>query len=276
MPEQTDEKWHDLCAFETQIAARLRNTTRTERMRLYNEVYSAYFEAYLKVLGSAQDHPGSNAAYELAFAKRYVSSDSIVAKIGPGQCELAIALATYCKCICAVDVIDLSPGESRPVNFRHVLTNGIQIPLLDDSVDIVISNQLMEHLHPDDATDQLQEIFRILRPGGSYICVTPNRLHGPHDSSARFDDLPCPIVDGTFVANGLHLKEYTNFELFQLFRSVGFRRTRHFAGARGVYFEIPAHAMILAERWARRIPLKLRKRSRSLQVLFGARVVADK
>jgi SAM-dependent methyltransferase len=276
MPEQTDEKWHELCAFETRIAARLRNATRNERMRLYNEVYSAYFEAFLKVPGSAQDNSGSNVAYELAFAKRFVSSDSIVAEIGPGQCEFAIALAAYCKCIYAVDVTDQSPGESRPANFRHVLTNGIQIPLPEDSVDMVISNQLMEHLHPDDAADQLQEVFRILRPGGSYICMTPNRLHGPHDSSARFDDLPCPIVDGTFVANGLHLKEYTNLELFQLFRSAGFRRTRHFAGARGVYFKFPANAMILAERWARRIPLKLRKRSRSLQVLFGVRIVADK
>ena len=51
MPEQTDEKWHELCAFETRIAARLRNATRIERMRLYNEVYSAYFEAFLKVPG---------------------------------------------------------------------------------------------------------------------------------------------------------------------------------------------------------------------------------
>jgi SAM-dependent methyltransferase len=276
MPEQTHDNTHEQCVFETRIATKLRNATPTERKRLYNEVYGEYFEAFPEALRPAHDNPGSNVAYELAFAKRFVSSDAIVAEVGPGRCEFAIALATYCKCIYAVDVTDLSPGESRPANFRHVLTNGIQIPLPDYSVNMVISNQLMEHLHPDDAADQLQEIFRILRPGGSYICVTPNRLHGPHDSSARFEDLPCPVVDGTFVANGLHLKEYTNFELFQLFRSVGFRRTRHFAGARGVYFEFPANAMILAERWARRIPMKLRKRSRSLQVLFGARVVADK
>jgi SAM-dependent methyltransferase len=276
MPEQTDNHTHEQCVFETEIAAKLRNATRTERMQLYNEVYDAYIEAYPDVLGPAHDNPISNVAYELAFAKRFVSSDAVVAEVGPGHCEFAIALAKYCKCIYAVDVTDLSPGESRPANFSHVLTNGIQIPLPEDSVDMVISNQLMEHLHPDDAADQLQEVFRILRPGGSYICMTPNRLHGPHDSSARFDDLPCPIVDGTFVANGLHLKEYTNLELFQLFRSAGFRRTRHFAGARGVYFKFPANAMILAERWARRIPLKLRKRSRSLQVLFGVRIVADK
>jgi SAM-dependent methyltransferase len=276
MPEQTDKHTHEQCVFETEIAARLRHAGRTERMRLYSEIYDAYFEAFPEVLSPAHGNPDNSVGYELAFAKRFVSSDAIVVEVGPGHCEFAIALAPYCKCIYAVDVSDLSPAEPRPANFNHVLTNGIQIPLPDDSVDIVISNQLMEHLHPDDAADQLQEVFRILRHGGSYICVTPNRLHGPHDSSARFDDLPCPVVDGTFVANGLHLKEYTNFELSQLFRVVGFRHTRHFAGARGMYVKFPANAMILGERWARYIPPKLRKRSRSLRMLFGVRVVADK
>jgi class 3 adenylate cyclase len=29
-------------------------------------------------------------------------------------------------------------------------------------VDVVISNQMMEHLHPDDAIDQLNEVLRVL------------------------------------------------------------------------------------------------------------------
>ncbi len=276
MPEQMYDHTHEQCAFETQVAARLRNASRSERMGLYSEVYDAYLKAFPDVLNPANDDPESTVRYELAFARKFVSPDAVVAEIGPGKCEFAFALAAHCKTIYGVDVADLSLEAARPENFQHVLTNGVQIPLPDESVDIVISNQLMEHLHPEDAFDQLREIYRIMKSGGSYVCVTPNRLHGPHDSSARFDDLPCPVVDGSFVANGLHLKEYTNLELSQLFREVGFRRSRHFAGARGTYVEVPRGTMMLGESLARRIPLRLRKRSRPLRVMLGARVVADK
>ena len=73
---------------------------------------------------------------------------------------------------------------------------------------------------------------------------------------SRFDDLPCPVADGVFVANGLHLKEYTNSELSRLFLATGFRRARHFFGARGVYVEVPSGMMFLGGRWVRHIPLR--------------------
>ncbi len=43
------------------------------------------------------------------------------------------------------------------------------MPFDSDSIDLVISNQLMEHLHPDDAYDQLREVYRVLRDGGRYV-----------------------------------------------------------------------------------------------------------
>jgi SAM-dependent methyltransferase len=39
----------------------------------------------------------------------------------------------------------------------------------------------MEHLHVEDAEAQLQEIHRVLRPGGHYVCTTPSVITGPHD-----------------------------------------------------------------------------------------------
>jgi ubiquinone/menaquinone biosynthesis C-methylase UbiE len=266
---------YEVCAFETRIAARLRDASRTERMKLYNEVYDEFFLAFPDLLRTEDPDPTRRFGYELAFAKRFVTPDSVVAEIGPGQCELALALAPSCKCIYGVDVTDLSPKAASPANFKHVLTDGIGIPLPDNSVDVAISNQLMEHLHPDDAADQVKEVYRVMRPGGSYICITPNRLYGPHDSSV-LNEPSCPIVDGAFVANGLHLKEYTHLELHQLFLATGFRRTRHFAGARGRYMELPLVGMIVGERCVRYIPPKLRIRSNILRILLGARVVAEK
>jgi hypothetical protein len=86
--------------------------------------------------------------------------------------------------------------------------------------------------------------------------MTPNRLPGPHDTSARFDDLACAVVDGSYAANGLHLKEYTSSELSQLFSRVGFRSCRHFAGAKGIHIRVSPRLMEWSERWIRHIPVR--------------------
>ena len=276
MSNQTYSREHDQCVFETRIASRLRDASRTERMKLYGELYDEYAKVFPESVPGATDDANRNVRFELAFARRSVSADAVVAEVGPGRCAFAISLARYCQRVYGVDVVDQSPRESVPANFEHVLTDGIHIPLPDQSVDVVISNQMMEHLHPEDASYQIKEILRVLRIGGCYLCITPNRLHGPHDTSARFDDLSCRIVDGSYVANGLHLKEYTNSELSQLFSEAGFRNCRHFVGARGVYVQVPAQLMGWCEHWVRRVPLRLRKRSRLLQVLLGVRIVASK
>jgi SAM-dependent methyltransferase len=276
MSDQTYSREHDQCLFETRIASRLRNASRTERMKLYSELYDAYARAFPESVPGATDDADRNVRFELAFAKRFVSADAVVAEVGPGRCAFSISLARHCRRVYGVDVVDQWPKESAPANFEHVLTDGIHIPLHDQSVDVVISNQMMEHLHPEDAIDQTREIIRVLRFGGCYLCITPNRLHGPHDTSARFDDLSCPIVDGSYVANGLHLKEYTNLELSQLFSEAGFRNWRHFVGARGIYVQGPPQLIEWCEHVIRWVPARFRKRSRLLQVLLGVRMVASK
>lgn len=277
MAERTLPHQYAECIFETELAERLRSASRAERMSLYGQVYDQYTKAYPAAMPeTVEDFMGPDIRYELAFAKRFVSRDMVVAEVGPGRCAFARALAEHCRLVYGIDVTDLSPAGSMPANFEHVLTDGVHISLPDQSVDVVVSNQLMEHLHPDDAADQLQEIARILKVGGHYICITPNRLHGPHDSSARFDDLPCRIEDGSYVANGFHLKEYTNLELCALFQAVGFREWRTYAGGRGKYLQVPVALMSFAEQACRRIPAKLRKRSRLLRMLLGVRVVGQK
>ena len=62
-----------------------------------------------------------------------------------------------------------------------------------------------------------------LAAGGRYICITPNRLSGPHDISRYFDD----------VASGLHLKEYSIAELAAAFAAAGFSETQAFVSYRG-------------------------------------------
>src|SRR5206468_11929257 len=125
------------------------------------------------------------------------------------------------KHVYAVDVSsEITKNSSCPKNFTLILSDGCHVPLPDNSVDIVYSNQLIEHLHPEDTFEQTQHVYRILKAGGIYICGTPNSLSGPYDVSRDFDS----------IATGFHLKEYMNSELDRLFRSVGFSQIRNCVG----------------------------------------------
>jgi ubiquinone/menaquinone biosynthesis C-methylase UbiE len=274
--EPTD-RYHDQCAFETDIAHKLRTANRVERMRLYGAVYDEYAIRYPESLPTDDDRVLRTAGFEKAFLSQFLTPSTVMAEIGPGRCHLAYAVAPLVRKIYGVDVAsDTANKAGRPSNFELVLTDGIRMPFDSDSIDLVSSNQLMEHLHPDDAAEQLREIYRVLRPGGSYICVTPSRINGPHDCSAIFDDIPCPIEHGLYTATGLHLKEYTTRDLLDIFRRVGFKRVQTWIGARGHYIELPPFVMTAIETLLRLIPVSWRKRSRLLGPFLGNRMCTMK
>ena len=149
------------------------------------------------------------------------------------------ALAEQVRQVYGLDVSEtITQRVSLPSNFKLILSDGTSVPLPPESVDVAYSNQLMEHLHPDDALEQLEGIWCALRPGGVYICITPNGLSGPHDISAHFDS----------VATGFHLKEYTVAELSQLFRKVGFRKVQTLFGRQASAYPLPSLRLWQARR----------------------------
>jgi SAM-dependent methyltransferase len=175
--------------------------------------------------------------------------ETVLLEIGPGDCAFSMAVAPLVRQVYGLDVsAEITRRVSLPSNFKLILSDGVSVPLPPDSVDLAYSNQLMEHLHPDDALEQLQGIWRALRPGGVYICVTPNRVNGPHDISQYFDS----------VATGFHLKEYTIAELSQLFRKVGFREVKTLLGRRGACIPTPIWPAVAGEKALDLLPLKAR------------------
>jgi SAM-dependent methyltransferase len=271
------DRLHEQCAFETRIAERLRTAESHERTHLYGQVYDEYAEKFPESLPKDSTGAERIALYETSFLSRFVMPSTVVLEIGPGRCHLAFSLAPLVKKIYGVDVSALDTGaRAAPPNFELRLTDGVHMPVESDTVDLVFSNQLMEHLHPDDANEQLREVYRVLRKGGSYICVTPSRANGPHDCSAYFDDLPCPIQAGHYRSTGLHLKEYTTRELVDIFRRVGFKHARTYIGARGKYIAMPPAVITSVEATLRLIPPSWRKRSSVLGIILGNRVCATK
>lgn len=243
---------------ERELADRLRGSSRDERRTLYATVYDELFQR-------VPDHPQlsrkGNAEQRLAFAqaqlrelRTLLTPESTFLEIGAGDCALSYAVAPYVRQVYALEVSEeIARSTGAPQNVDLVISDGTSIPIPEGSVDVAYSNQVMEHLHPDDAREQLANIRRALVPGGIYICVTPNRLAGPHDISRYFPE-------ETAVAVGFHLKEYTLMELRDLFHEAGFSSVRRYLRLRGRYVSVPISVFILLEAVLSRIPARLRNR----------------
>jgi SAM-dependent methyltransferase len=142
-----------------------------------------------------------------------------VYEVGSGAARLISALARR-GYRCTGTEITRERGQQRAVqhpNLSWSNSDGVHLERFEpaNSYDAVISDQVVEHLHPGDLLDHLRGVRAILRPGGRYIVRTPHPAVGPSDGSRLFD-APDP--------RGIHLKEYTYRELAGALRQAGFRR----------------------------------------------------
>ena len=71
--------------------------------------------------------------------------------------------------------IDVSPEvlENQALAEASLFTD--EFPFADNTFDSCVSNYVCEHL--DDPEKHLSEVWRVLKPSGSYVFRTPNRFH---------------------------------------------------------------------------------------------------
>jgi SAM-dependent methyltransferase len=259
---------------EKELATRLRDSTRAQRQQLYNQVYD---EMYRRV----PDHPMlarklapeaqiAAARKRLGLLRRFLSPTSTFLEIGAGDCAVSREIAPHVAKVVAVEVSEeIAHSADLPDNASLVISDGIDIPVADGSIDVALSDQLMEHLHPDDALDQLANIYRALAPGGIYVCITPSRISGPHDISMHFDE----------VATCFHLREYSFRDLGTLFRQVGFSHIEGLVGRGGRYVRTPEALHTSVELALSVLPRNLaRKAARTLpfQAVLGVQIIGRK
>lgn len=123
-------------------------------------------------------------------AEKLIQGD--VLEIGCGDGYGAKVLAPCAKSYTAIDKF----RTENKYNLQDVKFIQMEVPhlkgLSNDSFDMVISFQLIEHI--DDDTTLISEVFRVLKPGGKFICTTPNRFM-------------------SLTRNPYHVREYTKKEL---------------------------------------------------------------
>ncbi len=77
---------------------------------------------------------------------------------------------------CRVFGIDLDPRVAQNPALHFAIRGRLeQLPLADLSVDLAICRYVAEHLR--DPAVVLAEVARVLRPGGKFVLLTPNRWH---------------------------------------------------------------------------------------------------
>ena len=270
---RTPEQLRDHYEVERELSDRLRRAPSKERRSLYGSVYDELFRRvpdHPQLTWKADADERSRSVHQqLRLLGRYLGPDSSFLEVGAGDCALACEVARSARRVYAVDVsAEITRDLLAPVNLELILSDGCSIPVPPGGVDVAYSNQLMEHLHPEDAREQLRNIYAALAPGGAYVCITPNRLLGPADISMYFDD----------VATGFHLKEYTNAELATLCRAAGFRRVQSIVWLKWFGLPLPSFVSAALEAMLERLPTRVVKKAgrTPLSRLLGINMVAWK
>jgi SAM-dependent methyltransferase len=241
---------------ERDLAERLRRSSKEARRRLYGTVYDEFFRRVGREDRQGQDQ----VALEYQLVAPFVGPSTVFLEIGAGEGAL---VATLAPGVARVFAVDASPAgwQVPPGNVTHLVASGPSLDLAGGSIDVAYSCHFVEHLHPDDLGEHLRDVHRVLKRGGVYLCVTPNRLLGPHDVSRYFADVP----------HGLHLREYTHRELGQAMRRAGFCRVAVLRGP-GEHARLGSVALFgMVESLLSPIPPGLRRSLLASRLLGGRR-----
>lgn len=110
---------------------------------------------------------------------QHLQPDNRLLDLGCGRGGLVEQLAHPLEKIVGVDPDHVSLSQHRLSGtnppFSRVAGLSRQLPFSGETFDVVFTSWVLEHLnHPE---DDWRQISRILRPGGLFIFITPNKRH---------------------------------------------------------------------------------------------------
>ena len=110
----------------------------------------------------------------LAQMEQEIGPDKTVLDIGAGAGELNAY--NYRGRVKRVVGVDLDPRVTEnPLLDKGVVGSAYELPFADASFDLAFCIYVLEHI--DDAQRFVQEVGRVLKPGGVFLCLTPNKFH---------------------------------------------------------------------------------------------------
>jgi ubiquinone/menaquinone biosynthesis C-methylase UbiE len=197
---------------EETIAHSILTSPKDKRENAYREGYEELHKFFLSISnGEYLYHKNlQRAIWKQTFISRIIGKKQKVLEVGCGEGLLSIALANLGNQATGTDISDCCILLSNINRMKFAASNVVflkmgatELRFSSNMFDWVISKDLLEHLHPNDARRHLREASRVLKSKGKYLLITPNANSGIH-------------------AGSTHIKEYTFQELEALFSEAGF------------------------------------------------------
>lgn len=234
-PNRSYQQVYNHYMVEKELANRIKSSNREERKHIYATMYDELFS-------KVPDHPrltkrnskiisNKSAEKKLNFLKSFVDKSKIFVEFAPGDCRFSYNISKYFKTVIGIDISDQrNKTDSVPDNFKLVIYDGYNLNAIkDNSIDIMYSDQLIEHFHPDETMSHFKIVHRLLKQGGKYVFCTPHSYSGPHDVSQYF----------SYEPECFHLKEWNYKELKELLKELGYTKFQGYWVAKGLKFRMP-------------------------------------
>lgn len=137
----------------------------------------------------------------------YVNNDKFTAKkileIGGGSGLISYEMSKYGNEVITVDVQDKSLKNTikkyqiKLKDFNFILASGYKLPFKPNSFDIVICNQVIEHVPKQYHQQLINGAYSVLKSNGIFYIATPNKLWliEPHTKLPFLSYLPMIIAN---------------------------------------------------------------------------------
>jgi len=143
-----------------------------------------------------------------------------------------------------IDGVDISPYalEKAKSIIKKIEMNidAADLPLKDNSYDCVVCTEFLEHLY--NPAHAMEEMFRVLRPGGSAVITTPNYALIHNRIASLLGRIP------QTMNNEQHIRFYTYRSMSKLARDAGFMIAGQY-GARRRFNALASLYMPLLSEW---------------------------
>jgi len=169
-------------------------------------------------------HVRQDALYSII--RRSLKSGKLL-EIGFGDCYLLRLLAPNYECHGADisrDIVEHMARELPTVRFAVVGADG-RLPYTDESFDMFVASEVLEHMNDEQLVMAVSEIQRVLKPGGRALLTFPAR------ENLAESQCYCPNCGTTFHKWG-HKQRWDNERIQELFRNFSIEsiEERYFIG----------------------------------------------